>query len=147
MSTRKLIALAMLCGLAILVAGGIQLFRIQDSRDREVEVLALGEAGTLDGVTATVADVQRPGPIVLAVDVAAGGDSRGVDDLAAAWLVSSDGRPRQPAPVPGDLGPACPSEALPAGASLTCLVAFEAGEGEAFARFRIGDRVLVWSLD
>ena len=127
MSTRKLIGLAMLCGLAILVAGGIQLFRIQDSRDREVEVLSLGEAGTLSGITATVADAQRPGPIVLAVDVAAGADSTGVDDLAAAWLVSSD-EARQPAAVPGDLGQAS-SEPLPAGARRSCLVAFEAGDG------------------
>jgi hypothetical protein len=147
MSTRKLIGLAMLCGLAILVAGGIQLFRIQDGRDREVEVLSLGEAGTLGGITATVAGVQRPGPIVLDVDVAAGADSTGVDDLAAAWLVSSDGRARQPAAVPGDLGQACPSEPLPAGARRSCLVAFEAGDGATFARFRVGDRVLVWSLD
>jgi hypothetical protein len=146
-STRRLIVLAMVCGLAILVAGGIQLFRINDSRDQEVVVLTLGESGTVDGVTATVSDVQRPGPIVLSVDVAASSASAGVDDLAAAWLVSSGGEARQPVAVPTGLGAACPRDPLPAGASSTCLLAFEAGEGDTFARFRVGDRVLVWGLD
>ena len=90
----SLIGLAMLCGLAILVAGGIQLFRIQDSRDREVEVLSLGEAGTLSGITATVADVQRPGPIVLAVDVAAGADSTGwTTSPRRGWCRATGGAP------------------------------------------------------
>jgi hypothetical protein len=146
-STRRLIALAMLCGLAILVAGGIQLFRIQDSRDSEVVVLAVGESGTVEGVTATVADVQRPGPIVLTVDVDAAPGSAGVDDLAAAWLVTSGGDARSPVPVPEEMGDACPGDRLPPGSRATCLLAFEEGDGDAFARFRVGERVLVWGLD
>ena len=110
-------------------------------------MLSLGEAGTLSGITATVADVQRPGPIVLAVDVAAGADSTGWTTSPRRGWCRATGEARQPAAVPGDLGQACPSEPLPAGARRSCLVAFEAGDGATFARFRVGDRVLVWSLD
>jgi hypothetical protein len=146
-STRKLIGLALLCGLAILVAGGIQLFRIADARDEPIEVLTVGEAGTVQGVTATVAGVQRAGPIVLAVSVAASSASSGVDDLASAWLVTSDGRAHEPVAVPEGAGTSCSADPLPAGASSSCVLAFEAADGEAFARFRIGDEVLVWGLD
>ena len=55
-STRKLIVVALLCGLAILVAGGIQLFRISDADDRTVEVLAEGEAATVGSITVVVED-------------------------------------------------------------------------------------------
>jgi hypothetical protein len=146
-STRKLIGLALLCGLAILVAGGIQLFRIADARDEPIDVLTVGQAGTVQGVTATVSDVHRSGPIVLAVDVSASSGSNGVDDLASAWLVTSDGRAREPVAVPDGSGTTCPADRLPAGARSSCVLAFEAADGEAFARFRIGDEVLVWGLD
>ena len=49
-STRKLIAIALLCGLAILIAGGIQLFRLSDTSERTVEVLAEGETATVGGI-------------------------------------------------------------------------------------------------
>jgi hypothetical protein len=146
-STRKLIGLAMLCGLAILIAGGIQLFRIADARDDQVDVLVPGQAGTVEGITAAVSGVQRPGPIVLSVDVQAGNGSAGVQDVAAAWLVTSGGEARQPVPVPPGLGEACPAAPLGAGDGVACLVAFENGDGDAFARFRVGERVLVWTLE
>ena len=54
MSTRRLIAVALLCGLAILVAGGIQLLRISDRSSRTVAVLEEGQSATVNGLTVTV---------------------------------------------------------------------------------------------
>ena len=58
-STRKLIAVALLCGLAILVAGGIQLFRISDRSGRTVEVLEEGQSATVGGVRVEVVSSVR----------------------------------------------------------------------------------------
>ena len=80
MSTRKLIGLAVVCGLAILIAGGVQLFRIADARDDPVEVLTVGESGRVDSVEASVTEVVQRSPLVLSVAVAAGaGSGQGED--------------------------------------------------------------------
>jgi hypothetical protein len=146
-STRKLIGLAMVCGLAILIAGGIQLFRIADARDDPVDVLTVGESGTVGSVEASVTEVVQRSPLVLSVAVTAGAGSVGVPELSSAWLVTGDGRARRPVAVPEAYGPPCTPDPVPPGEARSCLLAFEAADGQAFARFRVGDRVLVWGLD
>ena len=66
-STRKLIVVALVCGLAILVAGGIQLFRIAGTDDRTVEVLAEGEAATVGSVTVSVEGSEHDGAVIRAM--------------------------------------------------------------------------------
>ncbi|MFM9131157.1 MAG: hypothetical protein ACKORY_00245 [Actinomycetota bacterium] len=46
MSTRRLILTALLCGIAIVVAGGIKLLQVANE-DAEIVVLALGTSSTL----------------------------------------------------------------------------------------------------
>ena len=56
MSTRKLILTALLCGLAILVAGGVKLFQVA-SDEKRVEVLSFGDEATLGDMTVSVVGV------------------------------------------------------------------------------------------
>lgn len=58
MSTRKLILTALICGLVIMLAGGVKLFQV--SQDKvTVEVLALGASQTLSDMTVTVSGVEQ----------------------------------------------------------------------------------------
>ncbi len=58
MSTRKLILTALICGLVIMLAGGVKLFQV--SQDKvTVEVLALGASQTLSDMTVTVSAVEQ----------------------------------------------------------------------------------------
>lgn len=54
MSTRKLILTALLCGLAILVAGGVMLFRLSTTETVNDAALAEGTTATVNGITVGV---------------------------------------------------------------------------------------------
>jgi hypothetical protein len=98
LSTRKLIALALACGLAILIAGSIQLLRIKDN---DTSTLAEGDSTELATVTAAVLDSSAGdgGTIVRVRLAVAAGAAAGLDDASAGWsaLVSGETSPVQPA--------------------------------------------------
>jgi hypothetical protein len=94
MSTRKLILTALLCGLAILIAGGVKLIQVAND-EVEVKVLALGEEVTLGDMTVSVLEIDR-GPdatlvtvTMVGVDLASG--------AADGWRLLGDGRVQEPA--------------------------------------------------
>ncbi len=58
MSTRKLILTALICGLAIMVAGGTKLFQMATEEATAV-VFPLGTSKTLSDMTVSVRDVQQ----------------------------------------------------------------------------------------
>jgi hypothetical protein len=58
MSTRKLILTALICGLAIMVAGGTKLFQMATEEATAV-VYSLGTSQTLADMTVSVKDVQQ----------------------------------------------------------------------------------------
>lgn len=58
MSTRKLILTALICGLAIMVAGGTKLFQMATDEVQAV-VLELGTSSTLSDMTVSVTDVEQ----------------------------------------------------------------------------------------
>jgi len=58
MSTRKLILTALICGLAIMVAGGTKLFQMATEEATAV-VYSLGTSKTLSDMTVSVKDVQQ----------------------------------------------------------------------------------------
>lgn len=58
MSTRKLILTALICGLAIMVAGGTKLFQMATEEATAV-VFPLGTSKTLSDMTVSVKDVQQ----------------------------------------------------------------------------------------
>lgn len=76
MRTRTLLLLAVTCGLAILLAGGIQLFRLSN-QETPVPPLTVGATGSAGDATVTVEDVDTT-DAALVVTVTLGG----VDDAS-----------------------------------------------------------------
>jgi hypothetical protein len=145
-STRKLIVVALLCGLAILVAGGIQLFRILTVD--EATLPNVGEQITVGGIEATVtsADV-GPERIRLVVTMTSPSTGPELDDVSAAWSISTgDDRNAQVDFIePPSPGP-CRAAILVPGQSLSCSLAFERRRGTPYARFSAGNMTGVWVL-
>lgn len=142
-STRKLIAVALLCGLAILVAGGIQLFRISDRSGRTVEVLEEGQSATVGGVQVqVVSSVRTGGALEVSVRLGAPGDGTSVP-LSSFTLLVGGGLERA---TPGSSPSSCP-EPVPLTPTLTsCDVAFPSREGTATLSFSHGGQQRLWHL-
>ena len=87
MSTRKLILTALVCGLAIMLAGGLKLFQVATD-EVETVVLPLGTQQKLGDMTVSVTDVQQndDGTLVTV-------SMRGVDgaDGREGWKVFANG--------------------------------------------------------
>jgi len=80
MRTRTLLLLAVSCGLVILLAGGIQLFRI--ANQQSTPLLRVGDTGTAGDARVTVESVQQDGDrLVVTVTLAGVDDERGLDDF------------------------------------------------------------------
>ncbi len=80
MKTRTLLLLAVGCGLAILLAGGVQLLRL--SNQHTDPPLALGDTGTAGDATVRVLSFEEAdGAAVVTVTLAGVDDPRGVDGL------------------------------------------------------------------
>jgi hypothetical protein len=143
-STRKLIVLALLCGLAILVAGGIQLFRISDRDDRTVEVLDEGQPATVGSVTVAVEDSTFDGTVIRAMVRMSAVEETSVPLSSFTLLVG--GRLEQvlfTEDAPGQCGESTTVDTEPT----TCDLAFAGREGTAtFAFSRDGDQAL-WRLE
>lgn len=88
MSTRKLIFTALLCGLAIMLAGGIKLLQVAND-DTELIVSALGVEHTLSDMTVSVLDINQNDSIT-AVTISA----RGVQDAdpVEGWRLLAGGQ-------------------------------------------------------
>ncbi len=82
MRTRTLLLLAVTCGLAILLAGGYQLFRLSN-QETPAPPLAVGETGTAGDATVKVDDVDTTGSALI-VTVTLGGvdDAGGLDGFS-----------------------------------------------------------------
>ncbi len=135
MSTRKLILAALLCGLLIVVAGGIKLF--QTVRDgNEASLLELGESATLGDMTVRVDGIRITSDRTL-VDVAL----IGVDGASAisGWRLLSGGKITQPMSLPLDAGDEC--ALTKSDVESTCTVAFPVSHGtRTVAYIRGGDQ-------
>lgn len=145
MSTRRLILTALVCGLAILLAGGIQLFRIAD--DDPVELPGLGDARTVSGVEVTVVNVGETGDATL-VEVSVRATSPDVTGNAGEGWTLVRGNPFSPIDVPADAGAvACSTVELTADAQ-DCVVAFAApGNDARFLGYQRGSVEARWALD
>jgi len=148
-STRKLIVVALLCGLAILVAGGIQLFRISDADDRTVDVLAEGEAATVGSVTVVVEDSSSDGAMIRATVRMSLAEGSGTDDTTvplSSFTLLVGGR-LQPSLVGVDDPAQCGSPVTVGAEPTTCEVAFEGGDGTATLAFSRDGEQAQWRLD
>jgi hypothetical protein len=92
MSTRRLILLALVCGLAILIAGGVKLLQVAD-QDASVEILGLGDVALVGDMDVTVTQVQRRGDATL-VSIELGGVA--TPDAADGWVMLGDGERHEP---------------------------------------------------
>ena len=97
MSTRKLILLALVCGLVILLAGGVKLLQVATD-DAEVTVLTLGEQSLVGDMTVRVDAVERTASATV-VRVALQGVA--VDEASVGWIMLGDGERREPTSVCG----------------------------------------------
>ena len=134
-STRKLILTALLCGLAILVAGGIQLIRLSD--DEVVQLRGLGVARTIDGVAVTAGRARglRRGHVRHdRVHVAGAAGSMG------SWTLLR-GTTFDPEPATGGELVDCVDIDLAAEATGSCIVAFSAPGDARRATWRSGPRI------
>jgi hypothetical protein len=121
MSTRKLILTALLCGLAILVAGGVKLFQVAND-EKQVEILYFGDDATLGDMTVSVVGVERTAEATFVTVTMTGVDL--VDGAADGWRLLADGRVREP------LGSDDPNgcRTVDATEATRCTVLFESAE-------------------
>lgn len=121
MSTRKLILTALVCGLAILIAGGIKLIQVAND-EKQVEVLSLGDDVTLGDMTVSVLDIDRRPDATLVTVTMTGVDL--ASGAADGWRLLADGRVREA--VDSDDPRAC--RAVTAIESTQCTVRFDSAE-------------------
>jgi hypothetical protein len=152
-STRRLITLALLCGLAILLAGGVWLVLAARGGDDELVAsnLPIGATAVVGGVTATVVDVRRleEGTLALAVRMTTGDEAAG--DPARGWAVVSTRGLVERAEDEGAGADVCAGQDVPAGATLECTVRFRLADEQAASALRAvfgrdGERAS-WDLD
>jgi hypothetical protein len=131
MSTRKLILTALLCGLAILIAGGVKLIQVAND-ETEVQVLALGDEATLGDMTVSVLAIDRRPDATLVTVTMTGVDL--AEGAADGWRLLADGRVQEPANENGRVQePANNSDtdgctAVRAESPTRCTVRFESAE-------------------
>ena len=121
MSTRKLILTALVCGLAILIAGGIKLIQVAND-EKQVEVLSLGDDVTLGDMTVSVLDIDRRPDATLVTVTMTGVDL--ATGAADGWRLLADGRVREA--VDSDDPRAC--RAVTATEPTQCTVRFDSAE-------------------
>lgn len=124
MSTRKLILTALICGLAIMVAGGAKLFSMVNE-DVTVKVLTFGTSSTLSDMTVTVTDVEQLDSGTYVSVTMSGVDGA---DAREGWRLLAGGEVLSPSgSVPASVGVACDTTQLVN--SAPCLVPFAPSEG------------------
>jgi hypothetical protein len=153
-STRRLIATALLCGLAILVAGGVWLFLTARSSD-DTSAAISGQVGrpVLLGplsLTAQGAEVGADGSVALAVEMAAvTGD---VPHPAQGWAVFSNRNVARldRVPPPADAADACTEADLSKGQTVSCRLFFHGTSEQVraglLAIYGLGSSRAVWPL-
>jgi VCBS repeat-containing protein len=119
MRTRTLLILAAVCGLLILLAGGLKLFQVA-SDPAEVETLAVGDETLIGDMTVAVTAIDRSADsTVVAVRLSGVPDA----DAIAGWRLWGDGAstPLEPRRVDGTT---CDDSSVPATGALECVLVF-----------------------
>ena len=87
-STRKLILTAMLCGLAILLAGGVKLLQVARETDK-VTILPFGTDATLGDMTVSVVSVAQEATVTVVTVSMSGVEGA---DAREGWRMLSGGK-------------------------------------------------------
>jgi hypothetical protein len=142
--TRRLIVAALVCALAILVAGVVQLLRISGADEPDVELLAEGQPATVGGVTVSVTGS------VLTIDalsiVARFAPASGVVVPVSSFTLLAGGKLEAPTNTDATGTPLCPPTIEVGTGGLTCSVSFPRREGSATVAFSRGGEQQVWRL-
>lgn len=145
MSTRRLILLALACGLAILVAGSIQLVRISRS-DNTVEVGQQGDTQDVDGVAVTLVDGTSPEEVVVRLEVDSSRDP--LLNSAALFSVKAGNERFMPTASTDAAVQAC-SEVLSVepGEAVECALSFSpTGDVTRYLYFTLRGKTGIWVL-
>ena len=118
MSTRKLILTALLCGIAIMFAGGVKLFQVS-SDESEVQLLALGSQATLGDMSVSVTDITDMADALLVSITMVGVDGA---DSQEGWRLLADGQVTEPIELPEGVGVPCGTVTI--ASPLSCTIAF-----------------------
>lgn len=101
MSTRKLILTALVCGLLIVVAGGVKLFQIAGD-EPDVEALALGTSAKVADMTVSVDAIDQQGTATFVTVTMSGVEAA---DALEGWRLLTGGKVLSPLrgddPAPG----------------------------------------------
>jgi hypothetical protein len=145
-STRKLILAALLCGLAILVAGGALFVKL--GNQPSITVNSQQGQVTVGPYVVSVLSSSVVGTArVVRVQVAADASAPAIPDVEGAFsLTIGEIRPRQDPP---DAATSCRQRPLAAGATVQCDLAFvERASGTPYLAFRgLGTTEVRWKLD
>lgn len=146
MSTRRLITVALICGLAILLAGGVMLVRLVRDRDRlTVSVLAAETPATVGGIRVRITSHERRAGavrIVVSLDTPA---AHGLDDAGTGFALTIGDLRHPVAPADAGVSP-CRGMAVAAGRSVSCALAFADRSGSATLAYAYGGQQAQWSL-
>jgi hypothetical protein len=143
--TRNLVVLALLCGMAILIAGGFQLLRLASSKDDQVTVLAPGTVVDMDGVGVTVREATLSDGVT---DVLVQLDARDATllDASVGWALLAKGQLLDPVePVTGTAAP-CDGIEVPQGTTMQCLLGFEGNGAGGTVSYSRSDQQQQWAL-
>jgi len=147
-STRRLIITALVCGMAILLAGGVFLVRLAGTRaDRIVTFHAVGDAVRVGDLTVTVTGVSgRADAVVVGIDVDATAATLAFPtDAGAPWSLLLSGKLRAPVAPPAG-ATACAGQQIASGRRVTCDLAFARGDGTGFLAFDWRGTPVRWRL-
>ena len=150
MSTRKLILLALACGLAILVAGSVQLLRINRGTS---STLGVGDSTELATVTAKVTSGTVVGDqvqVVVSLSVASSATSP-LDRPVIGWSLLTGGlkKPVEASGVPDGTVPSCADIEVPVGGERECILGFPASptvKDTTYVTFAFAGSSATWRL-
>ena len=139
MSTRKLILLALICGVVILIAGTAKLFQTSQ-KPVEVQLLALGDSVTLGDMTVKVTALRDTADRTL-VDVTMVGvtEAQAMDG----WKLVASGKVSNPVLLPVGEGTECTLTKLTE--ILACTVAFPVSEGTRTIAYTRAGEIRQWA--
>jgi hypothetical protein len=139
MSTRKLILLALICGVVILIAGTAKLFQTSQ-KPVEVQLLALGDSVTLGDMTVSVTALRDTADRTL-VDVTMVGvtEAQAMDG----WKLVASGKVSNPVLLPVGEGTECTLTKLTE--ILACTVAFPVSEGTRTIAYTRAGEIRQWA--
>ena len=133
-----------MCGLAILLAGGIKLFQVAND-DKRVEVLSFGDEATLGDMTVSVLSIERASDATLVTVTMTGVDL--AEGAAAGWRMLADGRVSEPTADAGSTGSIAACGSVSANTVTRCIVRFAPAESAPTVAYLRAGEQRQWAAD